>query len=115
MPTIPLLFASSLSIEQHLTLSLSPFMLGVVCILCPVILAYLGLLVTRKLIPKHFLSQHHEVTGAIFGTLGTVYGIFLAFVVATTWQNYSATGSNLVQEARCLGADLYPHLERTTS
>ena len=46
------------------------------------------------------------MTGAIFGTLGTVYGIFLAFIVATTWQYYSTTGSNLVQEARCLG-DLY--------
>jgi ABC-type multidrug transport system fused ATPase/permease subunit len=114
MPTIPLLFASSsLSVEQYLTLRLSPFMLGVVCILCPVILAYLGLLLTRKLIPNRFLSQHHEVTSAIFGTLGTVYGIFLAFVVATTWQNYSATGTNLVQEARCLG-DLYANVKASS-
>ncbi|MEI6278753.1 MAG: DUF4239 domain-containing protein [Verrucomicrobiae bacterium] len=100
------LVGSSLSVEQHLALNLSPFLLGVVCILCPVILAYLGLLLTKRAVPNRFLSQHHDVTGAIFGALGTIYGIFLAFIVATTWQYYSTTGSNVVQEARCLG-DLY--------
>ena len=105
---MPLLTA--LSLEQSLALNLSPFLLGVVCILCPVALALAGLFVTRRLIPHQFLSQHHEVTGAIFGTLGTIYGIFLAFIVATTWQFYSTTGSNLVQEARCLG-DLYSNAQ----
>ena len=103
-------FLAAFSVEQSLVLNLSPFLLGVVCILCPVILALVGLLLTRKLIPAQFLSQHHDVTGAIFGTLGTVYGIFLAFIVATTWQYYSTTGANLVQEARCLG-DLYSNAQ----
>ena len=103
-------FLAALSVEQTLVLNLSPFLLWVVCILCPVVLALAGLLVTRKLIPAKFLSQHHDVTGAIFGTLGTIYGIFLAFIVANTWQYYSATGSNLVQEARCLG-DLYSNAQ----
>ena len=97
-------FLAAFSLEQTLALDLPPFLLGVVCILLPAGLAFFGLLLTRKLIPHHFLSQHHDVTGAIFGTLGTIYGIFLAFIVATTWQYYSTTGSNLVQEARCLGA-----------
>lgn len=101
---------AALSLEQSLALGLPPFFLGVVCILGPVALALAGLLLTRKLIPGEFLSEHHEVTGAIFGTLGTVYGIFLAFIVATTWQYYSTTGSNLVQEARCLG-DLYSNAQ----
>ena len=99
-------FLAAFSLEQTLALDLSPFLLWVVCILCPVILALIGLFVTRKLIPNQILSQHHDVTGAIFGALGTIYGIFLAFIVTTTWQYYSTTGSNLVQEARCLG-DLY--------
>ena len=103
-------FLAAFSLEQTLALDLSPFLLWVVCILCPVILALIGLFVTRKLIPNQILSQHHDVTGAIFGTLGTVYGIFLAFIVATTWQYYSTTGSNLVQEARCLG-DLYSNAQ----
>lgn len=101
-----ILLASSVSVEQFLVLNLSPLMLGVVCILCPVILSYAGLILTRKMIPSKFLRQHHDVTGPFFCTLGTVYGIFLAFIVATTWQYYSSTGSNVVQEARCLD-DLY--------
>ncbi len=94
------------SIEQRLVLTLSPFWLAVFCILLPVVLAYIGLRLTRRFIPPEFLRQHHDVTGPFFGTLGTVYGIFLAFIVATTWQFYSTTGSNVVQEARSLG-DLY--------
>ena len=70
-------FLAAFSVEQSLVLNLPPFLLGIVCILGPMILALAGLLVTGKLIPNQFLSQHHEVTGAIFGTLGTVYGIFL--------------------------------------
>jgi len=104
------LVGSSLSVEQLLVLNLSPFLLGVVCLLCPVVLAYLGLLLTRRMIPNHFLSHHHDVTGAIFGALGTIYGIFLAFIVTTTWQYYSTTGSSLVQEARCLG-DLHANAQ----
>ena len=105
---MPLLAA--LSLEQSLALNLSPFLLGVVCIFFPVALALVGLFVTRRLTPHQFLSQHHEVTGAIFGALGTIYGIFIAFIVATTWQYYSTTGANVVQEARCLG-DLYSNAQ----
>ncbi|MEI6034610.1 MAG: DUF4239 domain-containing protein [Verrucomicrobiae bacterium] len=100
------LLGSSLSVEQLLVLNLSPLFLGLACLVVPVALAYLGLLLTRRLIPNRFLSQQHDVTGAIFGTMGTIYGIFLAFIVATTWQYYSTTGANVVQEAMCLG-DLY--------
>jgi hypothetical protein len=46
------------------------------------------------------------VTGPFFSTLGTVYGIFLAFIVSTIWQQYSGTSTNLVQEARYL-SNLY--------
>ncbi|CAN5812774.1 hypothetical protein BH09VER1_BH09VER1_33260 [soil metagenome] len=100
------LLGTSLSLEQLLVLKLSPLMLAAVCILGPVILAYLGLLLTRKLVSPEYLRQHHDVTGPFFGTLGTVYGVFLAFIVATTWQFYSTTGSNVVEEARNL-SELY--------
>ena len=96
----------TLSLEQLLVLKLSPLMLAVVCVGGPIILAYLGLLLTRKFVSAEYLRQHHDVTGPFFGTLGTVYGVFLAFIVATTWQFYSTTGTNLVQEARNL-SELY--------
>lgn len=94
-------------------LNLSPLMLIVVCIICPMVLAYVGLILTRKWIPSHALSQGHDVTGPIFGTLGTIYGIFLAFIVATTWHYYSDASSNLVQEARCL-QDLYSNVNASS-
>lgn len=98
-----ILLGTSLTLEQSLAWNLSPVMLFVVCVACPVILSYLGLLVTRKIIPPHFHREHHDVTGPFFCTMGTVYGIFLALVVTTTWQSYISTGSNIVQEARCIG------------
>jgi len=107
------MIGSSLSVEQFLVLKFSPLMLGMICILLPVTLACLGLLTTRRLVPTRFLSEHHEVTGAILGTLGTVYGIFLAFIVATTWNYYSTTGANVVQEARCLG-DLFANAKASS-
>jgi hypothetical protein len=70
------------------------------------LLAFCGLWVSRRIIPAHFLNPSHDVTGPFFNTLGTVYGILLAFIVSTTWQQFSATQANLVQEARYLG-DLY--------
>lgn len=100
------LLGTSLSLEQLLVLKLSPLMLAIVCVAGPVLLSYLGLLLTRKFVTAEYLRQHHDVTGPFFGTLGTVYGVFLAFIVATTWQFYATTGTNVVQEARCL-SELY--------
>ena len=95
-----------MSLEQALCYYLSPTMLFVVCVVCPMLLAFFGLCLFRRIVPSRFLSQSHDVTGPFFSTLGTVYGIFLAFVVSTMWQQFSTTSTNLVQEARYLG-DLY--------
>jgi len=93
-------------LEQTLSYYLSPPELFCLCVILPMIISFLGLLVSRKVIHARFLNQSHDVTGPFFGTLGTVYGIFLAFVVSTMWQQFYNTQSNLVQEARYLG-DLY--------
>jgi hypothetical protein len=95
-----------MSLEQSLCYYLSMPQLFLVCVVGPMLLSFLGLWISRKLIPSHFVNQSHDVTGPFFSTLGTVYGIFLAFVVSTTWQAFSNTQTNLVQEGRYLG-DLY--------
>ncbi len=100
------LLAVSLSLEQSLCYHLSSAELFLFCVVGPMLLSLLGLWISRKILPSHFLNQSHDVTGPFFSTLGTVYGIFLAFVVSTTWQEFSKTQSNLVQEAHYLG-DLY--------
>lgn len=91
-----------LTIEQWIAFHLSPLQQGMVCIVLPMAIACAGLFLTRRLVHQHFLRQHHDMAGPFFNTMGSIYGIFLAFIVATTWQFYSATGSNVVQEARCL-------------
>ena len=97
------LISSSMSLEQSLSFYLSPTQLFTICVVGPMLLAFFGLCASRKILPAHFVNQSHDVTGPFFSTLGTVYGIFLAFVVSTTWQAFSTTQSNLVQEARYLG------------
>ena len=97
------LLGVSLSLEQSLCHDLSMTQLFIVCVAVPMLISVLGLWISRKIIPSHFLNQSHDVTGPFFSTLGTVYGIFLAFIVSTTWQEFSTTQTNLVQEARYLG------------
>jgi Ca2+/H+ antiporter len=91
-----------MSLEQSLCYYLSPVELFFVVVICPMLLSFLGLYLTQKFLPSQFLKQSHDVTGPLFSTLGAVYGIFLAFVVSTMWQEFSNTGTNLVQEARVL-------------
>lgn len=95
-----------MSLEQSLCFYLSPSELLALCVLPPMLLSVLGLYLFRKAISFRFLKQSHDVTGPFFTTMGTVYGIFLAFVFTATWQAYSTTSTNLVQEARYL-RDLY--------
>lgn len=95
-----------MSLEQSLCFHLSPLELLAVCVLPPILLSVLGLAFFRKVISLRFLKQSHDVTGPFFCTMGTVYGIFLAFVFTATWQAYSTTSTNVVQEARYL-RDLY--------
>jgi len=97
---------AAISLEQSLCLSLSPLELLALCVLPPMLISILGLYLFRKVVPVRFLKQNHDVTGPFFSTLGTVYGIFLAFVFTATWQAYSTTSTNVVQEARYL-RDLY--------
>ena len=97
---------ATMSLEQSLCFHLSPLELMALCVFPPMLLSLLGLHLFRKAISLRFLKQSHDVTGPFFSTLGTVYGIFLAFVFTVTWQAYSTTSTNVVQEARYL-RDLY--------
>jgi len=96
----------AMSFEQSLCFYLSPFELLAVCIIPPSLLSVLGLYLFRKTFSLRFLNRSHDVTGPFFTTMGTVYGIFLAFVFTATWEAFSTTSANAVQEARYL-RDLY--------
>ncbi len=100
---MPRLVAAPMCLEQTISYNLSGWQLFLFCVVLPILLSLTGLWIARRIIPSHYLNQNHDVTGPFFSTLGTVYGIFLAFIVSTTWQAFSNTQSNLVQEARYLG------------
>jgi hypothetical protein len=97
---------AAMSLEQSLCFYLSPVELLAACVLPLLLLSVLGLSFFRKVISLRFLKQSHDVTGPFFCTMGSVYGIFLAFVFTATWQAFSTTSTNVVQEARYL-RDLY--------
>ena len=91
-----------MSFEHSLVVHFAPFQLMLLCIFGPIVLAVLGLILIRKVAPTESLKQYHDIAGPFLNTIGAIYGIFLALVVATTWQFYSTTGANVVEEARCL-------------
>ena len=92
----------AMSLEHSLVVHFAPLQLILLCIFAPILLAVLGLILIRKVTPHESLKQYHDIAGPFLNTIGAIYGIFLALVVATTWQFYSTTGNNVVEEARCL-------------
>jgi hypothetical protein len=92
----------AMSLEHSLVVQFSPTQLILVCIFIPILIAFFGLFLLRKVIPPDALRQYHDIAGPFFNTIGALYGIFLALIVASTWQFYSTTASNVVEEARYL-------------
>lgn len=90
------------SFEHSLVIHFNPYQLMLLCIIAPIILAVAGLFLVRKVAAPESLKQYHDIAGPFLNTIGAIYGIFLALVVATTWQFYSTTGNNVIEEARCL-------------
>lgn len=90
------------SLEHSLVVHFDPYQLILVCIIGPAVLAFMGLFILRKIFSPEELNQYHDMAGPFFNTIGALYGIFLALIVANTWQFYSTTASNVVEEARCL-------------
>jgi Protein of unknown function (DUF4239) len=56
----------------------------------------------RKYVAMDFLKSHHEVAFVIFLQIGVIYGVLLAFVVSTTWDQYNAAAQRIEQEASSL-------------
>lgn len=92
----------AMSLEHSLVVHFEPYQLILVCIIAPILLAVFGLFLLRQVIPHEELKLYHDIAGPFFNTIGALYGIFLALIVASTWQFYSTTSGNVIEEARCL-------------
>jgi Protein of unknown function (DUF4239) len=56
----------------------------------------------RKYVAMDFLKSHHEVAFVIFLQIGVIYGVLLAFVVSTTWDQHNAAAQRIELEASSL-------------
>ncbi|MER2529043.1 MAG: hypothetical protein ABTR07_14045 [Candidatus Competibacter denitrificans] len=50
-----------------------------------------GFLVVHRYIPVRIRQIHNDVAGFVFATLGTTYGVLLAFVVIVVWEQFNDT------------------------
>ncbi len=87
---------------QQILLIVPTFLLGAIMVLSSVILSTIGLFIVRRFVPHHKLKIHNDVAGPIFGTLGVIYAVLLAFVVIIVWENFDASRQNVQKEANCL-------------
>ncbi len=91
---------------RWLFLSVPTPVLGCIMILLAMLFAAGGTLLVRRRCPVRVLKAHHDITGPMFGTVGVLYAVLLAFIVIVAWQNFDKAGSDVVQEANYYG-DIY--------
>ncbi len=97
-------------LAQQILVIIPTAVLGLIMVGGGVLAAVAGLVTARRFIPHHKLKGHNDVTGPIFGAMGTVYAVLLAFVLIVVWENFDKSKANAQNEANCLG-DLYRDAE----
>ena len=76
-------------------------MLALVCV-GAVAVTVLGIMVVRRIVRHHVAEGHNDVLVPIFLTTGTIYAVFLAFIVVAVWEDYGAAKANIADEASAL-------------
>jgi hypothetical protein len=61
-----------------------------------------GLAAVRRLVRRGVGEGHNDVSAAIFGVGGTIYAVFLAFLVISVWADHDSARSNMAEEASLL-------------
>jgi Protein of unknown function (DUF4239) len=69
---------------------------------CAVAFAVVGVSAMRRLVRKGVGDGHNDVSSAIFQVGGTIYAVFLAFLVIAVWEAHDAASSNVAEEASLL-------------
>lgn len=72
---------------------------GAAIVAIGIALAVAGLVIARLLLPLDTLASHHDITGAQFQVVGTLYAVLLAFIVITVWQRYDGLATTVELEA----------------
>ncbi len=82
---------------------ISAILYPVAAILLPTAAATVGTVLIRRILPSAVLRSGHDVAAAIFGVIGTLYAVLVAFTVVIVWEHYSDAGSAAEKEGTDLG------------
>lgn len=74
----------------------------VLCCVGAVAVTALGIVIVRRIVDRHVAEGHNDVLVPIFLTSGTIYAVFLAFIVVAVWEDYGAAHTNVADEASAL-------------
>jgi hypothetical protein len=94
-----------MALDQWLILNVNGFALCIIIMVGAAVLSAGGVLVVHRSISHHRLKSHNDITGPIFGTIGVVYAVLLAFVMVMVWQKFNRIQTSTETEIYCL-ADL---------
>ena len=99
-----------MSFTLGLLLTVSPPLLSVLMVGVPILLAIVGLFVTRRLFSFPQDGAHHEVVGTVLQVVGTAYAVLLAFLVFVVWTQMDEADRRVAQEVNAL-SDLFQDAE----
>jgi hypothetical protein len=77
-------------------------LLAAMMISLPTLLAVAVVLWVRRRVPTDVLAANNEQGGILFGSVGTIYAIFLAFMVVVVWQQYGDADKVVTEESAAL-------------
>jgi len=89
-------------VNRWLLNNLSTWELGVMIVGGFVVLALAGLYVVRRWYPSLQETGENDVAGVILGVLAAIYGIVLAFVIVSLYEDFRKAGSDVRIEATAL-------------
>src|SRR3990167_7994540 len=84
----------------------STYLAAVGLVLGSVVLAVIGLLISRKIFHIDKLVDSHEVGGYLLSVVGTMYAVLLGLIVVDAMQQYQVARQITETEANCL-VDVY--------
>lgn len=85
-------------VTQKLLLLFSPLQLVLIFAAVFVPIAIIGVFAVRLFIPNTKLKLHNDMVGPIFGAIGTIYAVMLAFIVVITWESHDVTKKHISNE-----------------
>lgn len=88
--------------NRYLLNTFTTWQLGLIIVGGFVLLGIAGLVVVRRLLPALQESAENDVAGVILGVLAAIYGIVLAFVIVSLFEDFRKAGADVRTEASAL-------------